>query len=188
VVRRYAWSRNLVNEGALVHWGLSRQKQTKPQRSVRDWLSYNDIKYIFPLLNVGICGSEYLATCIVTLNTGWILIGQPQALATLPTNISARIALLAGIVPNINSGMCSRAHRQSLEGRKFSWLSLNLILTDLSTKNILSDPRGGFLRIGFTPFGDGVLSQWCKTLSWIFHRILCLFVDHFMTLPVAQVT
>ena len=28
VVRRRVWSRNLVNEKALPHWGLSRQKQT----------------------------------------------------------------------------------------------------------------------------------------------------------------
>ena len=28
VVRRCVWSRNLVNEGGLTHWGLSRQKQT----------------------------------------------------------------------------------------------------------------------------------------------------------------
>jgi hypothetical protein len=29
VVRRCVWSRNLVNEEALAHWGLSPQKQTK---------------------------------------------------------------------------------------------------------------------------------------------------------------
>jgi len=29
VVRRCVWSRNLVNEEALAHWGLLRQKQTK---------------------------------------------------------------------------------------------------------------------------------------------------------------
>ena len=28
VVRRWVWSRNLVNEEALAHWGVSRQKQT----------------------------------------------------------------------------------------------------------------------------------------------------------------
>ena len=30
VVRRFSWSRNLVNEEATAHWGLSRQKQTNP--------------------------------------------------------------------------------------------------------------------------------------------------------------
>jgi hypothetical protein len=29
VVRRCVWSRNLVNEEAMAHWGLSRQKQKK---------------------------------------------------------------------------------------------------------------------------------------------------------------
>jgi len=29
VARRCVWSRNLVNEESLVHWGLSRQKQAK---------------------------------------------------------------------------------------------------------------------------------------------------------------
>ena len=31
VVRRCMWSRNFVNEEALVHWGLSRRKKTKNQ-------------------------------------------------------------------------------------------------------------------------------------------------------------
>jgi len=33
VVRPCVWSRNLVNEEALAHWGLSRQKQTNKQES-----------------------------------------------------------------------------------------------------------------------------------------------------------
>jgi hypothetical protein len=31
-VRRFVGSRNLVNEKALAHWGLSRQKQTKVRK------------------------------------------------------------------------------------------------------------------------------------------------------------
>jgi len=29
------WSRNLVNEGAMAHWGLSRQKQTNKQTDLK---------------------------------------------------------------------------------------------------------------------------------------------------------
>jgi len=37
VVRRYVWCRNLVNEEALAHWGLSRQKQTNKQTIQWQW-------------------------------------------------------------------------------------------------------------------------------------------------------
>ena len=39
VVRRCVWSRNLVNEKALAHWGLSRQKQKASKGSI--FCSYN---------------------------------------------------------------------------------------------------------------------------------------------------
>ena len=38
VVRRCVWYRNLVNEGALAHWGLSRRKQTTKLISVKGWV------------------------------------------------------------------------------------------------------------------------------------------------------
>jgi len=36
VVRRCVWSRNLVSEEALAHWGLSRQKQTNKQTNSQE--------------------------------------------------------------------------------------------------------------------------------------------------------
>ena len=43
VVRRCVWSRKLVNEEALAHWGLSRQKQTIPSELTTMWPPKNEV-------------------------------------------------------------------------------------------------------------------------------------------------
>ena len=49
VVRRCVWSRNHVNEDALVDWGLSRQKQTNKMREIISGSSYWPFILLFVL-------------------------------------------------------------------------------------------------------------------------------------------
>ena len=42
-MRRYVWSRNVVNEEAVAHWGLSRQKKKK--KSIVDLQLMKSVPY-----------------------------------------------------------------------------------------------------------------------------------------------
>jgi hypothetical protein len=122
VVRRYVWCRNLVNEEALAHGGLSRQKQTNKQTIQWQWQGLNEHKTIY---SKGKCkgkvhprrGHEGPHSFLnLGARCGWLVNATPRPLYPQERPDTYCIGSCVGARAGLDGCEKSRPHRDSIPG------------------------------------------------------------------------